>query len=80
MADLPRPIVTVTPSIERDSAAPSGSVDIVITRADGVGKDGAPLSPKVLASHRADGGSVCEVVKDAVTKVIGDRRTGEALP
>ncbi len=65
---LPRPDIAVTPAIERDITAPTGSVDVVISR-DGKAK-----------SFRAEGGSVTEVVKDAVEKILGDAGTAEWLP
>lgn len=62
---LPRPEVTVTPASDRDPIAPSGSVDIVISRG-GKGK-----------SYRADGSSAPEIVKDAIEKVLADPYSGE---
>lgn len=66
MPKLPRPTVEVTPT--QDPSAPSGSVDVVISR------DGK------ATSHRADGSSTTEIVKDAVRKVLDDHRTAEWLP
>lgn len=68
MTVLPRPTVNVTPTVERDSTAPAGSVDVVISR-DGKAK-----------SYQADGSSVTEVVKDAVEKILNDPHTAEWLP
>lgn len=66
MTVLSPPTVDVTPSA--DTAAPSGSVDIVVHR-DGKGK-----------SYRADGGTSVELVKDAVRKVLADPYSAEWLP
>lgn len=65
---LPRPDVSVTPATDRDPLAPSGSVDIVISR-DNKAK-----------SYRADGGSTTAIVKDAVEKILNDRHSAEWLP
>lgn len=66
MTTLPRPDVTVTHAT--DPSAPSGSMDVVISR-DGKGK-----------SYRVVGDSGPAIVKDAIEKVIGDKYTGEWLP
>lgn len=65
---LPRPNVEVSNTQGRDSSAPDGSVDVVISR-NGKGK-----------SYRSVGGNLQEVVKDVVEKIISDRYTGEWLP
>lgn len=65
---LPAPTVDVTPAQNRDSAAPAGSVDVVISR-DGKAR-----------SYRAQGAGTTEIVKDAVEKVIADAHTAEWLP
>jgi hypothetical protein len=62
---LPRPDVSVTPAGDRDPGAPQGSVDVVISR------DGKAIS------HRAEGSTTSEVVKDAVEKILNDHRSAE---
>ena len=66
--DLSRPTVEVTPASDRDSSAPAGSVDVVVSR-DGKGR-----------SYRAEGGTSVELVKDAVKKVLNDPYSGEWIP
>ena len=73
MADLPPADVVVTPASERDSSAPTGSVDIVISR-----KSSDGLSAKGR-SYRAEGSNTSEVVGDAIRKVLNDPMTGEHI-
>jgi hypothetical protein len=68
MPPLPAPTVDVTPAADRDSSAPAGSVDVVISR-EGKGR-----------SYRTVGGSTVDVVRDAVRKVLNDPYTAEFLP
>jgi hypothetical protein len=68
MITLPRPDVTVTHATERDPNAPTGSMDVVISR-DGRAK-----------SYRIVGETGPAIVKDAVEKVLGDPYSGEWLP
>lgn len=63
----PRPTVEVEPV---DPASANSSLDITIRRGDG----------KVITQHRAEGSSTVQIVRDAVERVIGDRKTIEALP
>lgn len=68
MATLPRPQVDVTPASDRDTTAPTGSVDVVISR-EGKGR-----------SYRSVGGSTAEVVKDIAEKILGDTYSSEWVP
>jgi hypothetical protein len=66
---LPRPTVEVTPATERDSSAPAGSHDVVISREN-----------KVISSHRTKGGSTAEQLRDSAEKMINSPAIAEALP
>lgn len=68
--DLPPPTVEVTSAPSKDSSAPPGSVDIVISR-DGKGR-----------SYRTVGGGPTDptVVKDGIEKILGDHYSGEWIP
>lgn len=67
---LPRPKIEVTKATERDPEAGPGVHDIVISR-EGF---------QTVKTYRADGNTTAEVVKDAVEKILSDKRVAEDLP